>query len=65
MKCKVCEKEFEPLKENKYVTKDVNILTGTETFWDCFDCPKCGCQVIGYKRLEKVVQNERIYRKVD
>ena len=54
MKCKVCETEFEPLNENRYTVKDTNILTHEESHWDCFDCPKCGCQVIGYKRLQKV-----------
>lgn len=54
MKCKVCETEFEPINENRYVVKDVDIITGRDTYWDCFDCPKCGCQIIGYKRLKKV-----------
>lgn len=54
MKCSVCKTEFEPLNENRYTVKDTNILTHEESHWDCFDCPKCGCQVIGYKRLKKV-----------
>ena len=54
MKCNVCETEFEPLKENKYITKSMNFITKEESEWDCFDCPKCGCQVIGYKRMPKV-----------
>ena len=52
MKCKVCGNEFEALKENKYIVKDNSILTGKEQLYDCFDCPKCGCQVIGKVRME-------------
>lgn len=45
--CKVCEKEFELFKKNKYIVREnkgINgAVSGTKQF-ECFDCPKCGCQ---------------------
>lgn len=45
--CKVCGKQFDLIKENKYIVqenKGINgIATGTKK---CFDCPHCGCQNI-------------------
>lgn len=45
--CKVCGKQFDLIKENKYIVqenKGINgITTGTKKF-ECFDCPRCGCQ---------------------
>ena len=58
MKCNVCDTEFEPLKENKYTAKGKNFLTLEENEYDCFDCPKCGCQVIASKRMPKVEVEE-------
>ena len=48
MICKVCNRYFKAKKENKYeVTKEPaglnNLVEGTKTY-ECFDCPKCGCQ---------------------
>lgn len=34
--------------------KSINFITKEESFWDCFDCPKCGCQLIANKRMEVV-----------
>ena len=53
MKCKVCGNEFEPEKEKRYTARAFNIIT-KEDFYDCFDCPKCGCQLIANKRMEVV-----------
>lgn len=58
MKCKVCGADVDLEKENRYAAKETNILTGHELLWDCFDCPKCGCQVIASKRLEKVERSD-------
>lgn len=58
MKCKVCGTDVNLKKDNHYVAKEINILTGKESLWDCFDCPKCGCQVIASKRLEKVERSD-------
>lgn len=45
--CKVCGKQFDLKKENKYTVqenKEINgIASGTKKF-ECFDCPNCGCQ---------------------
>lgn len=47
--CKSCGKQFDLVKENKYIVqenKGLNgIATGTKKF-ECFDCPHCGCQNI-------------------
>lgn len=58
MKCKVCGTDVNLKKDNRYVAKEINILTGKESLWDCFDCPKCVCQVIASKRLEKVERSD-------
>ena len=48
MKCKICGKRFNPKKELKYtVVKKpvgVGVLTESTKIYECFDCPKCGCQ---------------------
>ena len=54
MKCNACGNEFEPEKEKRYTAKSINFITKEESFWDCFDCPKCGCQLIVNKRMEVV-----------
>lgn len=38
--------------DKKYVVK--NIETVMIVYYDAIDCPKCGCQNIIWKRLEKV-----------
>lgn len=45
MKCKVCNKRFKPLAENRYevATLAPAGLLGVQTV-ECFDCPRCGCQ---------------------
>lgn len=57
MKCKVCGIDITLKKENRYVAKSTDILTGKESLWDCFDCPECGCQIIVGKRLEKKINS--------
>nr|DAL28802.1 MAG TPA_asm: RimK-related lysine biosynthesis protein, Probable-dependent amine/thiol ligase family Amino-group [Caudoviricetes sp.] len=48
MKCKICGKEFELKKENKYlVTEKIaafGALTELPKTFEAFDCPHCGCQ---------------------
>lgn len=44
MICKVCKSYFKAKKENKYL---VTVRPGKylrSTTYECFDCPKCGCQ---------------------
>lgn len=50
MKCTVCNTEFEPIKDNKYIVLEKNLF-GNERLYDCFDCPKCGCQCLGKVRI--------------
>lgn len=68
MKCAVCGKRFKPKKENGYIvakktTGIVEMIVGGGEKLECFDCPRCGCQIVAGERLEKVevsVQNECI-----
>lgn len=50
MKCKVCGKRFRPLEKNKYIAVEklgtFEGLTKAAKQFECFDCPKCGCQNI-------------------
>lgn len=46
--CKVCGKQFDLVKENKYIVREKDkglnsAFNGTKKF-ECFDCPHCGCQ---------------------
>lgn len=49
MKCKVCNKRFKPLAENRYEVARLapdgllGICSKPQTV-ECFDCPRCGCQ---------------------
>jgi hypothetical protein len=55
MKCTVCGHEFELKKENRYTVKrkETSLLTSAVfQEYDCFDCPKCGCQNMVNKRME-------------
>lgn len=45
-KCKVCGKEFELKKENKYIATTTNFLINNSSLSEAFDCPFCGCQNI-------------------
>ena len=64
MKCKVCEKEFELLKKNKYI---VNVeLTAlqrafgmvSDKVYEAFDCPYCGCQNLVNERKENIIEGD-------
>ena len=50
MICKVCGRYFRAKKENKYnvmVSPDgLEVLVKKVKVFECFDCPKCGCQNI-------------------
>lgn len=49
-KCNACGRRFKLQKENKYLVKKIPTLaecfTDRVTVFECFDCPKCGCQNI-------------------
>lgn len=51
--CKVCKTNFELLKENKYIAVENNGFQGYK-YYECFDCPKCGCQNIVNIREKEV-----------
>ncbi len=48
MKCKVCGKRFRPTAEMRYLATEnlapLSVLTAVAKTYECFDCPKCGCQ---------------------
>lgn len=50
IKCKICGKRFKLLKKNRYeVVKrpfGFDGLTHAPTYYNAFDCPRCGCQNI-------------------
>lgn len=48
MICKVCKRRFSPNKDSKYLAKkETSVIDlGPKTIFECFDCPKCGCQNI-------------------
>lgn len=63
MKCKCCNKEFEPKRELHYISRDVAktglaALGGEDEvkLFDAFDCPNCGCQNIFGERRRAVFE---------
>lgn len=48
MICKVCKRYFKAKKDDKYEVTirptGLNVLTERTRVYECFDCPKCGCQ---------------------
>lgn len=58
MKCKICKKEFELLKENKYMVTNKSLREiskdGLSIVFDAFDYPYCGCQNIVSDRYVNV-----------
>ena len=60
MICKVCNRFFRPKAANKYLVKksatlvEACICQGGKIF-ECFDCPKCGCQnIVNVREGEEV-----------
>ena len=66
MKCKVCGKDFELVKELHYISRDdetsgvSNIIHKNEvSLYDTFDCTLCGCQnVMGVRKRIIVPESE-------
>ena len=64
MKCKVCGKRFKLQADKRYdVIKKpcgvAELLSGKgTTFYECFDCSKCGCQNIVNIRERTIVDGE-------
>ncbi len=54
MKCNVCGHEFTPKKESKYIASQQTApMFGLTKYYDCFDCPECGCQIVAQERYSK------------
>lgn len=65
IKCGVCECEFDGLKENHYISRGEGkcglaaISGGNEVkFYDTFDCPQCGCQIVVKERKRSCNESE-------
>ena len=56
MKCNVCGHEFTPKKENKYIASQQTApMFGLTKYYDCFDCPECGCQIVAQERYSELL----------
>lgn len=52
--CHVCDMAFNPSPERRYTVKEkdgIGAVVGN-TYYDAFDCPRCGCQNIVGLRLD-------------
>ena len=58
IKCKVCQTRFTPKKEAMYLTTEkvgpLPALTTPSRTFECFDCPRCGCQIAVNIRMAPV-----------
>ena len=58
--CKVCGREFTPWSDDRKVIK-----TASGRYFDAFDCPRCGCQIVVQERIvegQSSVSNENIFQ---
>ena len=62
IKCKVCRFRFAPQKETMYLSTEkvgpLPALTTPSRIYECFDCPKCGCQTAVNIRMTPVAPLE-------
>ena len=62
MKCSVCGKRFMPDKESVYLVHDpvtvFTVLSTAQSVSDAIDCPRCGCQALLKKRLQKIEERK-------
>lgn len=60
IKCKVCKTRFAGTKENLYLATEKTAVLGALTTpaktFECFDCPKCGCQNAVNTRMAAVAE---------
>lgn len=54
LKCEICGMEFTPSKEQHYIAVKRAIFA-ISTYYDAFDCPKCGGQIIAKERCRAAV----------
>lgn len=50
IRCDVCGYEFEPDKKNRYEVPIRGFMELNTRVNECFDCPKCGCQIMVNER---------------
>lgn len=62
IKCKVCGTRFAMSKESLYLATEktavLAALTTPAKAFECFDCPKCGCQNAVNIRMAAVMEIE-------
>ena len=63
MICKVCGRLFRVKKENRYEVviypTGFNVFIERPRVYECFDCPKCGCQnTVNIRERENVNGND-------
>lgn len=59
MKCKVCNKEFELKKENKYIVNAKGTFLPPDKR-EAFNCPYCGCQNIVGLYFEPLFKDKKV-----
>lgn len=68
IKCKICDCEFVPELKSHYVSRDLGktgvvsvFQSNDETqFYDTFDCPQCGCQMVMQERKRTICIGENV-----
>lgn len=65
MKCKVCGTEFVPDAKNRYTAVNLGVLLNKDVWYDCFDCPTCGCQIRAGERFLTASENPAVIEEVD
>jgi len=63
IKCKVCRTRFAGSKDTMYLATEktavLSALTTPTKAFECFDCPKCGCQNAVNVRLAAVTESDK------
>ena len=59
VKCKVCHTRFIPNKEAMYLSTEkaapfTAVFSQPSRIYECFDCPRCGCQTAVNIRMTPV-----------
>ena len=59
IKCKVCNTRFFPQKEAMYLSAEKTaplsaLVSSPPRMFECFDCPRCGCQTAVNIRMAPV-----------
>lgn len=62
--CRICGEKLELLKENKYLveTRKTEGMSIVLKSYECFDCPKCGCQnILNIREGREEKENSNVY----